>query len=68
MSGIKLKDRTCPICKENTNKKVAVIPIVDSNENETGEVVEIHLDCLLESLVCNKSETMIYCITTKKPE
>lgn len=66
MSEIKLKDKTCPICKETTNKKVAVIPIVDSSENETGGVVEIHLDCLLESLVCNEDGTMIYCMTNKK--
>lgn len=66
MSETKLKDKTCPICTETTNKKVAIIPIVDSNENETGEVVEVHLDCLLEFLVYNKSETMIYCMTTKK--
>jgi hypothetical protein len=62
MSNVKL----CPLCNEDTNKRIILIPIVGVEEGTTEEVVKVHLDCLLENLVYNPELGIIYCKTNKK--
>jgi len=46
----------CPICGTNEEKETVLIPISGTEKDGIAEAVQVHLDCLLNSLFYFKAE------------